>query len=131
MANKKYWQIFGELNNSEAYEKSISNEFTEELPFESADKKGLETSPASRRDFLKYLGFSTAAAVLADPEARGARSVDVRAPDRPAAGGLPESLQQPTESPSGASSAPGPDGAPGTTTKETPATEEDSISGQA
>ena len=65
MANKKYWQSFGELNNSEAYEKSISNEFKEELPFESADKKGLETSPASRRDFLKYLGFSTAAAIAA------------------------------------------------------------------
>ena len=29
MANKKYWQSFGELNNSEAYEKSISNEFKE------------------------------------------------------------------------------------------------------
>ena len=65
MANKKYWQSFGELNNSEAYEKSISNEFKEELPFESADKKGLSTSPASRRDFLKYLGFSTAAAIAA------------------------------------------------------------------
>ena len=65
MANKKYWQSFGELNNSEAYEKSISNEFKEELPFESADKKGLETNPASRRDFLKYLGFSTAAAIAA------------------------------------------------------------------
>ena len=65
MANKKYWQSFGELNNSEAYEKSISNEFKEELPFESADKKGLDVSPASRRDFLKYLGFSTAAAIVA------------------------------------------------------------------
>ncbi|OQP50567.1 [Fe-S]-binding protein [Niastella yeongjuensis] len=65
MANKKYWQSFGELNNSEAYEKSISNEFKEDLPFESADKKGLDVSPASRRDFLKYLGFSTAAAIVA------------------------------------------------------------------
>jgi molybdopterin-containing oxidoreductase family iron-sulfur binding subunit len=65
MAKKKYWQSFGELNNSEAYEKSISNEFKEELPFESAASKGLETSPASRRDFLKYLGFSTAAAIAA------------------------------------------------------------------
>jgi MoCo/4Fe-4S cofactor protein with predicted Tat translocation signal len=65
MANKKYWQSFGELNNSEAYEKSISNEFKEELPFESVDKKGLDVSPASRRDFLKYLGFSTAAAIVA------------------------------------------------------------------
>ena len=65
MAKKKYWQSFGELNNSEAYEKSISNEFKEELPFESVDKKGMDTAPASRRDFLKYLGFSTAAAIAA------------------------------------------------------------------
>ena len=65
MAKKKYWQSFGELNHSEAYEKSISNEFKEDLPFESADKKGLANSPASRRDFLKYLGFSTAAAIAA------------------------------------------------------------------
>jgi MoCo/4Fe-4S cofactor protein with predicted Tat translocation signal len=65
MAKKKYWQSFGELNNSEAYEKSISNEFKEELPFESSDKKGLANAPASRRDFLKYLGFSTAAAIAA------------------------------------------------------------------
>src|SRR5581483_669597 len=65
MAKKKYWQSFGELNNSEAYEKSISNEFKEELPFESADNKGLVNTPASRRDFLKYLGFSTAAAIAA------------------------------------------------------------------
>src|ERR1700754_1576376 len=65
MAKKKYWQSFGELNHSEAYEKSIANEFTEDLPFQSADKKGLVNAPASRRDFLKYLGFSTAAAIAA------------------------------------------------------------------
>jgi MoCo/4Fe-4S cofactor protein with predicted Tat translocation signal len=65
MAKKKYWQSFGELNHSEAYEKSISNEFKEELPLEVADKKGLVNAPASRRDFLKYLGFSTAAAIAA------------------------------------------------------------------
>jgi molybdopterin-containing oxidoreductase family iron-sulfur binding subunit len=65
MAKKKYWQSFGELNHSEAFEKSISNEFKEELPFEGADKKGLVNAPASRRDFLKYLGFSTAAAIAA------------------------------------------------------------------
>src|SRR5687768_6369686 len=65
MANKKYWQSFGELNHSEAYEKSISSEFKEELPLESAPKTGVDTAPASRRDFLKFLGFSTAAAIAA------------------------------------------------------------------
>src|SRR5690606_16151153 len=44
---------------------ATENEFPEELPFESADDKGLANATASRRDFLKYLGFSTAAAVAA------------------------------------------------------------------
>src|SRR5262245_47002227 len=65
MAKKKYWQSFGELNTSEAYEQSISNEFKEELPLESASKKAVDNAPASRRDFLKFLGFSTAAAIVA------------------------------------------------------------------
>jgi molybdopterin-containing oxidoreductase family iron-sulfur binding subunit len=65
MAKKKYWQSFGEYNDSEAFQKSNENEFPEELPFQSADEKGLANAPASRRDFLKYLGFSTAAAVAA------------------------------------------------------------------
>jgi molybdopterin-containing oxidoreductase family iron-sulfur binding subunit len=66
MAKKKYWQSFGEFNKSAAYQKSTENEFPEELPLASADEeKGLANSPASRRDFLKYLGFSTAAAVAA------------------------------------------------------------------
>lgn len=34
--------------------------------------------------------WAAAAAVLADPDAAGARSIDVTAPERPAAGGLPE-----------------------------------------
>lgn len=62
--NKKYWQSFGELNNTEAYQKSAKDEFAEELPFESADT-GLLNSATPRRDFLKYLGFSTTAAMIA------------------------------------------------------------------
>jgi len=64
MSNKKYWQSFGELNQSEAYQQSSKNEFREELPFE-ADDKGFMEAIAPRRDFLKYLGFSTAAAAIA------------------------------------------------------------------
>ena len=61
---KKYWQSFGELNNSEAYQQISKDEFREELPFES-DDKGLLSAKTPRRDFLKYLGFSTAAAAVA------------------------------------------------------------------
>ena len=64
MSDKKYWQSFGELNNSEAYQQASKDEFREDLPFE-ADDKGFLAAKTPRRDFLKYLGFSTAAAALA------------------------------------------------------------------
>ncbi len=65
MSQKKYWQSFGEVNDSENFHKQQQDEFKEELPFEGFDDKGLMDAKAPRRDFLKYLGFSTAAATLA------------------------------------------------------------------
>ncbi|MEO5999403.1 MAG: TAT-variant-translocated molybdopterin oxidoreductase [Chitinophagaceae bacterium] len=63
MEQKKYWQSFGELSNSESHQKNGQDEFKSELPFEDIDEKGLLDATTPRRDFLKYLGFSTAAAV--------------------------------------------------------------------
>jgi molybdopterin-containing oxidoreductase family iron-sulfur binding subunit len=63
--SKKHWQSFGELNNSDAYQQSLKDEFKEELPFEADENSGLLNAKTPRRDFLKYLGFSTAAAALA------------------------------------------------------------------
>src|SRR3979409_1451024 len=65
MEQKKYWQSFGERNESEAFQQSAQNECSEELPLEGMDGKGLLDAKTPRRDFLKYLGFSTAAATLA------------------------------------------------------------------
>ncbi|HVG42813.1 MAG TPA: TAT-variant-translocated molybdopterin oxidoreductase, partial [Chitinophagaceae bacterium] len=62
---KKYWQSFSELNDNGDFQKRNSDEFREELPFEDIDGKGWLDAKAPRRDFLKYLGFSTAAATLA------------------------------------------------------------------
>jgi len=62
--NKKYWQNFRELNHSETYTEEIQNEFQEDLPLADLDNKGLLEGKTPRRDFLKYLGFSTAAAAL-------------------------------------------------------------------
>jgi len=53
MKQKKYWQSFGELKDSENYQERVQDEFGEDLV------------SAPRRDFLKYLGFSTAAAAVA------------------------------------------------------------------
>ncbi len=64
MEQNKNWQSFGELNKSEAYNKEVNNEFKEELPFVE-DHSGFLQTKAPRRDFLKYLGFSTAAAAVA------------------------------------------------------------------
>ncbi len=63
--SNKYWQSFGEVNDPENLKKLSQDEFHEELPFEGFDDKGLLDAKAPRRDFLKYLGFSTAAATLA------------------------------------------------------------------
>src|ERR1700760_4447475 len=65
MSDKKYWQSFGERSDSEAFQKSTEDEFNESLPLEGLDGKGLLDAKHPRRDFLKYLGFSTAAATLA------------------------------------------------------------------
>src|SRR5579864_5228774 len=65
MSEKKYWKSFGELSLSESYLKDQENEFREDLPAEIGDDKGLLDAKTPRRDFLKYLGFSTAAATLA------------------------------------------------------------------
>ncbi len=62
---KKYWQSFGELNHTESFQESTKNEFNEELPLADLDDKGLLDAKTPRRDFLKYLGFSTAAAAIA------------------------------------------------------------------
>lgn len=63
--SKKYWQSFGEVNDPENFKTQTQDEFQEQLPFEGFDDKGLIDAKAPRRDFLKYLGFSTAAATLA------------------------------------------------------------------
>ncbi|MBS1509207.1 MAG: TAT-variant-translocated molybdopterin oxidoreductase [Bacteroidetes bacterium] len=66
MSNKKYWQSFGELNQTDNFKQSAEKEFKEELlPLADLDDKGILDAKTPRRDFLKYLGFSTAAAAVA------------------------------------------------------------------
>lgn len=66
-SNKKYWKSVEELNdNSSIVETLKNNEFAEPLPVEDfLGDKALSSSSTSRRDFLKFVGFSTAAATLA------------------------------------------------------------------
>ena len=67
-SNKKYWKSVEELNeNSSIVEALRNNEFVEAIPTDEflSDKDSLSSSSTTRRDFLKYVGFSTAAATLA------------------------------------------------------------------
>ncbi|RZJ33466.1 MAG: 4Fe-4S dicluster domain-containing protein [Flavobacterium sp.] len=77
-SNKKYWKSVEELDeNSSIVEALKNNEFTEAIPVEEflGDKESLSSSSTSRRDFLKYVGFSTAAASLAACEGPVHRSI--------------------------------------------------------
>ncbi|MDG5490742.1 TAT-variant-translocated molybdopterin oxidoreductase [Psychroserpens sp. SPM9] len=77
-SNKKYWKSVEELNeNSSIVETLKQNEFVEEIPTDEflGDKKTLESSSTTRRDFLKYVGFSTAAASLAACEGPVIKSI--------------------------------------------------------
>ncbi len=65
MSDKKYWQNFEDFNQSESGQKALKNEFNEELPFEELANENIFNAKTPRRDFLKYMGFSTAAAALA------------------------------------------------------------------
>ena len=77
MSNKKkYWKGLAQLNDDPIAKKFAHNEFAEHLPVDEflSDKK-LDTTSTSRRDFLKFLGFSTAAATLASCEAPIVKSI--------------------------------------------------------
>lgn len=85
-SNKKYWRGVEELNEtSPVVEKLRQNEFVEEIPTDEflGDKESLESSATSRRDFLKFVGFSTAAASLAACEGPVTKTIPyVVQPDR-------------------------------------------------
>ncbi|RYF85310.1 MAG: [Fe-S]-binding protein [Chitinophagaceae bacterium] len=64
MSDKRYWQSFAELNHKQEVLKKNKDEFKEELPFGELEE-GVLDAKTPRRDFLKYVGFSTAAATIA------------------------------------------------------------------
>ena len=77
-SNKKYWKSVEELNeNSSIVETLRNNEFSEPIPTDEflSDKESLSSSSTTRRDFLKYVGFSTAAATLAACEGPVRKSI--------------------------------------------------------
>lgn len=64
MAHKQYWNGLEDLENTPEHQKNVEKEFQQELPVLNMSEKLLHaTTP--RRDFLKYVGFSTLAATIA------------------------------------------------------------------
>lgn len=77
-SNKKYWKSVEELNeNSSIVETLRNNEFVEAIPTDEflGDAEKLSSSSTTRRDFLKYVGFTTAAASLAACEGPVTKSI--------------------------------------------------------
>ena len=62
MSQKQYWSDLQDLKNIATKTEVADNEFKEELPFDLSDSVFGATTP--RRDFLKFLGFSTLASTL-------------------------------------------------------------------
>lgn len=76
--NKKYWRNPEELNaDSNVLETIQKNEFVDDLPSKSQirDEEAEGDNSTSRRDFLKYVGFSTAAATIAACEGPVVKSI--------------------------------------------------------
>lgn len=77
-SNKKYWKSFEELNpDSKIVQALEQKEFVTEIPTDEflGNKEALEASSTTRRDFLKYVGFSTAAATLVACEGPVVKSI--------------------------------------------------------
>src|SRR3954467_14606715 len=68
--SKQYWKGLEELHNDAEFVRAKNNEFREHLPLdEIVNEKASDITITPRRDFLKFLGFSVAAASLAACEA--------------------------------------------------------------
>jgi MoCo/4Fe-4S cofactor protein with predicted Tat translocation signal len=74
--NKKYWTGMEELDNTPAFQDAITSEFKSDQRVEDflSDDKLKETN-TGRRDFLKFMGFSVAAATLAACETPVVKSI--------------------------------------------------------
>jgi len=80
MSNKKkYWKNLSDLSSENDLDSNgiQHREFVDKIPVDEflGDKENLSNSSTSRRDFLKYLGFSTAAATLAACEGPVVQSI--------------------------------------------------------
>ena len=77
MSTKKtYWKGYSEKNQTPTFMESSQKEFQEDIPVdEFLSSEGVNDLKSGRRDFLKFMGFSVAAATLASCEAPVIKSI--------------------------------------------------------
>jgi len=76
MSDKKYWNSVDQLEDSPLFIEEAQKEFSEAVPVEDfLSKSNLTDTSASRRDFLKFMGFSLGAATLAACETPVVKSI--------------------------------------------------------
>lgn len=74
--NKIYWNSTEQLEGDKEFMEKAKNEFTDALPVEDfLAKENLSETTTNRRDFLKFMGFSVAAATLAACETPVIKSI--------------------------------------------------------
>jgi MoCo/4Fe-4S cofactor protein with predicted Tat translocation signal len=64
MQNNQYWKGLEELNQTPEFLKAKSNEFMEGIPMNEAFKEETYELSSTRRDFLKFFGFSVSTAAI-------------------------------------------------------------------
>ena len=73
---KTYWKVYAEKNKTPEFLNSSQKEFQEKIPVEEfLAEDGIQDLKTGRRDFLKFMGFSVAAASLASCEAPIIKSI--------------------------------------------------------
>src|SRR4051812_9927712 len=65
MSEKTYWKGIEEKEQLEGFRQIAEKEFVDDLPVLGSITEPITTGKSSRKDFLKMLGFSTTAAVIA------------------------------------------------------------------
>ena len=77
MSTKKtYWKGYSEKHQTPSFMESSQKEFQEKIPVDQfLSDDGINDLKSGRRDFLKFMGFSLAAATLASCEAPIIKSI--------------------------------------------------------
>ena len=74
--NKRYWTGLDDLHQTDAFQKLQGQEFPQHQAIDEAlGNEGLTSATTGRHDFLKFMGFSLAAATLAACETPVVKSI--------------------------------------------------------